>query len=93
MRLGGLVLLFVFCVVRFGVLVRGVGSIACLLVLGEIRFMSADLRLMGADARLVSREFLLRPFQDGGGFHLLLMPMIHEHGQRGGDESRQEAAQ
>lgn len=74
MRFSGLVLLFVFRVVCFGMLVRGVGIIACFLMLGDLLFVSGDLRLMGADARLVAREFLLRPFQDGGGFQMVGRP-------------------
>jgi len=67
MRFGGLVLLFVFRVVSLSVLVCGVGRIACLLVLGDLLFVSADLCLM-------TREFLLRPFQDGSGFLMICGP-------------------
>jgi hypothetical protein len=74
MGLGGLVLLFLFCVVSLGVLVCGVGRIASFLMLGYLLFVTGDLRFMGTNARLMTCQFLLRPFQDGGGFPVICGP-------------------
>jgi hypothetical protein len=70
----GLVFLLVLGVIRLGVLVRGIGAVACLFMVGDLLFVNGDLCLMGADARFVAGEFLACSFEDGSGFLMISGP-------------------
>ncbi len=70
----GLVLLFVLGVIRLGVLVRGIGGVACFFMGGDLLLVIGDLCLMSADARFVAGEFLACSFKDGSGFLMICGP-------------------
>ena len=70
----GLVLLFVLGVIRLGVLVRGIGGVACFFMGGDLLLVIGDLCLMSADARFVAGEFLACSFEDSSGFLMICGP-------------------
>ena len=74
MGFGGLVFLFVLGVIRLGVLMCGIGGVACFLMGGDLLLVIGDLCLMSADARFVAGEFLACSFEDGSGFLMICGP-------------------
>jgi hypothetical protein len=71
---GGLVFLLVLGVIRLGVLVRRIGTVACFFMGGDLLLVIGDLCLMSADARFVAGEFLACSFEDGSGFLMICGP-------------------
>ena len=70
----GLVLLFVLGVIRLGVLMCRIRTVACFFMGGDLLLLIGDLCLMSADARFVAGEFLACSFEDGSGFLMICGP-------------------